>query len=414
MKINIKAMAAAAVLLLLGLGGVTAYCAVQGKYLFQSEPQLERPATGLPKVRLAERQPLDTTPLRDRLATDAQLLAYDTVEQYVRNADSDRFQLDGVSNEDMQMAVSAFRGDHPEVFWLDPQSCYKYYDDGASVTAELNFTETGDALETDRQALQDAVQAVAAAAPDNADDYEIELYLNDWLIEHCAYHTEADERHTALGALVLGEAVCDGYARAFQLLCRQLGVECLPVEGTSDFAQDAGSGHMWNVVQLGGSWYHTDVTWNDAPGAVSGAERYFYLNLTTAQITRDHVIGGSFDDSGESYFNVYVPDCDSDALHYMHRTFVTVKNPEDDAAMVASLLDAARRRQSYCAFLLDEGEDFAALSQQITEAYAAEWVRGANLFLNGNPTIAPGGGVVTYESKRVLVLLPEYQESYQT
>lgn len=409
MKINIKAVAAAALLLLLGAAGIFAFCAVQGKYLFRSEPQLLRPETGLRKTPLAQRQPLDTLPLRDALASDAQVTAYDTVAQYALSADSEQFRLYDTDADDLLLAVNAFRGDHPEVFWLDTQSCYQYYDDGEALTVALRFTETGEALDEAIGLLNAAVQEVAAAAPDNADDYAIELYLNDWLTDNCAYQAEGSRRHTAFGALVLGEAVCDGYARAFQLLCRQLGVECLPVEGTSDFSGDSDSGHMWNVVQLGGSWYHVDVTWNDAPEAASGAERYFYLNLTTAQIERDHVIGGGFEESG-GYFNLYVPDCDSDDLNYMRRAFVTVSDPENDEGMVAALIEAARTGQNYCAFLLDENQSFSALAQAITEKHAADWVRGANFFLKGNPAIAANGRVVTYESKRVLVIISEYQQ----
>ncbi len=407
MKINIKAIATIVAVFILGLAGMFAYYSFQGKYTFESEPQLQQADTWLTKTQSYDRQPLQTQPLRDCLETQAQVDAYDTVAQYTFNADISRFQLYSIDNDDLQIAVSAFRGDHPEVFWLDAQSCYKYHYDGTDITVELSFTETGDDLETDRQALQNAVQEAVAAAPENADDYDIELFLNDWLCQRCTYNNESSERHTALGALVLGEAVCDGYARAFQLLCRQFGIECLPVEGTSDFAGDGEGGHMWNVVQLGDNWYHVDVTWNDAPEATCDVERYFYLNLTTDQIRQDHVISGSFSEDG-AFFNIYVPVCSDDALNYMQRTFVTVKDPEEDRPMVAALLNMARRQDSFCAFLIDESADFAALTQAITETYAAEWVRGANRFLNGNHTISSSGRVVTYENKRVLAIIPEY------
>jgi hypothetical protein len=58
--------------------------------------------------------------------------------------------------------------------------------------------------------------------------------------------------------------VCEGYARAFKVLCDELEIPCVLVDGEarSDRYEKPG-GHMWNYVQLDGGWYAVDVTWND-------------------------------------------------------------------------------------------------------------------------------------------------------
>ena len=54
-----------------------------------------------------------------------------------------------------------------------------------------------------------------------------------------------------------GTSVCDGYARAFKMICDYCGVPCLYVGSTYD-------DHAWNMVQLeNGNWYGVDVTWGD-------------------------------------------------------------------------------------------------------------------------------------------------------
>ena len=67
--------------------------------------------------------------------------------------------------------------------------------------------------------------------------------------------------HTAYSALVTNEAVCNGYASAFKLLCDRYHIPCVHVSGYVE-----GGGHAWNYVQMeNGIWYAVDSTWADGP-----------------------------------------------------------------------------------------------------------------------------------------------------
>ena len=51
--------------------------------------------------------------------------------------------------------------------------------------------------------------------------------------------------------------VCDGYARAFKMICDYCNVPCLYVSSVR-------AKHAWNMVQLeSGKWYGVDATWGD-------------------------------------------------------------------------------------------------------------------------------------------------------
>ncbi len=53
--------------------------------------------------------------------------------------------------------------------------------------------------------------------------------------------------------------VCEGYARAFKMLCDRAGIPCALINGTGK-----GGAHMWNAVQMEDrNWYGVDVTWDD-------------------------------------------------------------------------------------------------------------------------------------------------------
>ncbi|MCL2296247.1 MAG: hypothetical protein FWC29_04110 [Methanomassiliicoccaceae archaeon] len=74
---------------------------------------------------------------------------------------------------------------------------------------------------------------------------------------------ESGYAHDAYGALVDPKhyAVCDGYSKAFLLLCEKEGIECVIVLGTAVPSMEY---HAWNYVKMdNGKWYAIDVTWND-------------------------------------------------------------------------------------------------------------------------------------------------------
>jgi hypothetical protein len=58
--------------------------------------------------------------------------------------------------------------------------------------------------------------------------------------------------------------VCEGYAKAFKVLCDRLQIPCVLVDGDAKSSLNGQpGGHMWNYVCLSGRWYAVDVTWND-------------------------------------------------------------------------------------------------------------------------------------------------------
>ena len=64
--------------------------------------------------------------------------------------------------------------------------------------------------------------------------------------------------HTAYGALILGQGVCDGYAESFKYLLDIIGIENHLIFGTVN-----GQAHAWNLVKIKDQYFHFDLTWND-------------------------------------------------------------------------------------------------------------------------------------------------------
>lgn len=91
--------------------------------------------------------------------------------------------------------------------------------------------------------------------------------------------------------------VCEGYARAFKVLCDAVGIQCVLTDGITSSNEP----HMWNYVEVGGKWYGVDVTWNDPPNideeAVSGLENESYMLVGANTISSATSNGSTFLDT---------------------------------------------------------------------------------------------------------------------
>lgn len=190
---------------------------------------------------------------------------------------------------DLTAEISDFRGDNPYYIF----SIWATLDDDNTILV-VGYQYTPEELaeklekEAEEQAVVDA--AIASCVTNGMSDYEIAKALHDYL----ATHNEYDMRlysgnlpalsRTSYGALVNRTSVCSGYALAYQHLMEDAGIPCEYVTGMTT----RGS-HAWNIVQIGGEWYHVDVTWDDPIPNREGYVRYKYFLKSDKAMSRDHV-----------------------------------------------------------------------------------------------------------------------------
>ena len=113
-------------------------------------------------------------------------------------------------------------------------------------------------------------------------DWEKSKYVYDFIIQSTTYEAAASDsvnahEGSALGPLIVGRARCQGYANAYQLCMWAVGIECYAVTGVA--GPDNGR-HAWNIANIDGNYYLSDVTWDDIDQASSG---YAYFNVSTAE-----------------------------------------------------------------------------------------------------------------------------------
>lgn len=170
---------------------------------------------------------------------------------------------------------------HEECFWVS-ESCPYSYDPNTGLVVSVRpvySMSRAEAEEASRQIRAAAAEA-KALVPAGMEDYEKALIIHDWLAVYCEYDKENLDRgnvpeisHSIAGALAEKQAVCDGYAKAYQYIMKQLGIPC-------HMTSSSAMAHAWNILQLGGDYYHVDVTWDDPTWDCIGRARHDYFLLS--------------------------------------------------------------------------------------------------------------------------------------
>lgn len=101
------------------------------------------------------------------------------------------------------------------------------------------------------------------------------MALHDYLVRNTTYAKNSTKpfRLTEVGVFLKNKANCQGYSLAYAILMQKAGI---PVELVSSDEMS----HMWNMIKIGGQWYHVDVTWDDPVDAYKNKDQYGVVKHT--------------------------------------------------------------------------------------------------------------------------------------
>ena len=237
---------------------------------------------------------------------------------------------------DLQSSIDAFIYDHPEIFWLRGGKCiYKMSAVGSGsnwtgyvselfYTPSLAFSGADFLVSAFDSAVTQTVNSLLSKADIDGngcvEQLELIMTAHDYLCQRFYYDSSSYQNYESSGDYrifcsaggfldsVGTGVVCEGYAKAFKVICDQWGIPCVLIGGTVT-QNGKTEGHMWNGVQLNGKWYLMDVTWDD------GSSGYSYKYFMVGNTLSGRVSSGYF--GGVSFSTAFVyPQLETEALVY--------------------------------------------------------------------------------------------------
>lgn len=247
--------------------------------------------------------------------------------------------VEDISAGQLRTVFQAVYNDHPELFWLDTAYLCKYKQNGQCVEIDLRFNRTALDLDGAKAAFHENAESVLFGAGGLQSDYEKERFVHDALIDRITYNMGAEMNQSAYSALVNGQTVCAGYARAYQYLLQQLGIPCYYCTGY------AGENHAWNIVELEDGYYNVDTTWDDTD---TEDGRYDYFNKTDEDYAGTHV---------RKELSVYLPPCRGQIYREPERSAEQQAQNDQEQGDLKDIEDIGVSREEVLHSLSDYYED---------------------------------------------------------
>lgn len=103
--------------------------------------------------------------------------------------------------------------------------------------------------------------------------YEKVEKIYDYLCTNISYDYENlnDDnyklKHTAYAGLIQHKCVCQGYAVLLYRMCLEAGIDSRVVCGWTSADRKTQDGHLWNIINISGSYYYADATWDAGKNA---------------------------------------------------------------------------------------------------------------------------------------------------
>ncbi|MBQ1464753.1 MAG: hypothetical protein IIZ18_08090, partial [Ruminococcus sp.] len=225
-----------------------------------------------------------------------------TASSYRLTSDEDQQALADAVFSNCKPGMDCATFDMPELFWLDlansginPDNVtYRYSSRTKSYTFTISSLTINPSYKSAFSSIDDVkewreklLKAIDEFEVEGDTRYEQIKSIHDQISLFTYYDTNATYASTALGALVEPGVVCEGYSKAFKLICDKLNIPCVLVYGNYDESTQVA--HMWNDVLMDdGKWYPVDVTWDDLDGDYGIEYNYKYFLTSASAFYKSH------------------------------------------------------------------------------------------------------------------------------
>lgn len=220
-----------------------------------------------------------------------------------------------------QSAIEALVYENPDIYFLDVTKMYINIEKLTKITGtkynvfidngnEISYLAEGFYSKEDVEKCEQQIKKIKnqiVTQLEGKRDYDKIKLIHNYLIDTIEYEETLTEEHIydIYGALINKKSVCEGYAKAFQYLMNEVGIENTIVIGKGTNSKNQTENHAWNYVKLNGQWYAIDVTWDDpiitGGGKLTNKARYEYFLRGSRTMNKNHSPSGKFTHDGQIF-----------------------------------------------------------------------------------------------------------------
>lgn len=166
----------------------------------------------------------------------------------------------------------------PEFFYVRNSLHYRYKTNGYVTSLSFSYSMSSTVRKEAMAFYQTEISRIVTETESLCKtDVEKALYVHDMLIASFRYD-ENEQIFDVYRFLMEKKGVCQAYALCYMAILREMDIPCFLVK-SSDM------NHSWNIVYIGGAWYHVDLTYDDPRPDRPGRVLHDYFLLSDTAIT---------------------------------------------------------------------------------------------------------------------------------
>lgn len=230
-----------------------------------------------------------------------------------------------LSQEVFTKIFSALTRDNPLIYYLNQSACKFAQDALGHIAICPQYFFSKEKIKVYNRKIEQKVNELAAHLHlTEGTDYDKALKVHDWLCQNVTYDQQGHDMsdpvrvimtHNIIGVFAHKCAQCEGIAKAVKVLLNAVDVKCIVAIGMADSKKEKGP-HAWNIVNINGTAYHMDVTWDIGVRPLGMSSFcYDYFILSDEFVYVDHTVDNK------------LPVCSSMKMNYFtkNRTVFTLK-----------------------------------------------------------------------------------------
>ncbi len=182
-------------------------------------------------------------------------------QQRTDEIDVSRYKMSFSEFEDIYVTAVL---NEPELFYASSVQAYlTYYTKDCVETFRPCYTCSPDNIKSRSAKIKAYAKDITDDIDDSFTEAEKVLYVRERLGADIVYHqsSDAESGRNVYDAFIKNRSICVGYALGFQYLMDMLDIPCVNVYSDE---------HIWNMVEIDGEWYHSDLTWDDSAELTAG------------------------------------------------------------------------------------------------------------------------------------------------